>query len=109
MAVQIRDRAALKRLRKLLTTLDSGAARFPVTLYLCSEDQTAAFMEGSEREFLVATEEGRPVLKMSDREEAEAEWEQREMEVLNTVMRGLADNAQDAIGVVILPEPKRSA
>ena len=77
MAIQIKDRAELKRIRKLLTTLDKKSVSFPITLYR-AVNETAAFMEGSDRQFSVKTEGFKERSTMSDRPGGRDEWIRRE-------------------------------
>jgi len=77
MAIQIKDRAELKRITKLLRTLDSSKVSFPIMLYRAA-NETAAFMEGSDRQFSVKTEDFKQRFSMSDRPGAREEWTRRE-------------------------------
>lgn len=80
MRIEIKDRAELKRIRKLLTTLDNKTASFPIMLYR-AEDQTVAFIHGNmDREFSVTTEGTTQSFQFSDRSGARLEWIDKEFE-----------------------------
>lgn len=78
MALVIKDRAELKRFRKLLTMLDNKTVVFPLRIYR-GVIETAAFMESRpQREFLVKTQRGKQRFSMSDRAGARERWTKRE-------------------------------
>ena len=73
MAIEIKDMEELKRIKKLLTTLNNKTVRFPLTIYQ-HDKATAAFMDGCDRELLTTTEDGREAFRFSDREGAREAW-----------------------------------
>jgi len=86
MGILIKDRAALGRIRKLLTTLDNKTVSFPITLYR-GEGQTVAFMKGNcDREFSVKTEKGKQRFQMSDRPGAQSKWIAKEIRALKKLI-----------------------
>lgn len=89
MTIRIKDRAELKRLRKLLTNLDNKTVDYPLMIY-CAEDQTVAFMTGNgDREFSVKTEGKTQHFTMSDRKGARTEWVEAEVEDMKEKVEAL--------------------
>ncbi len=97
MTIIIKDRAELKRFRKLLMNLDNKTVCYPLMLY-CSEDQTVAFMTGKyDREFSVKTEGSKHHFSMSDRDGARVEWITREVEFIKLKVNALISKSEDRI------------
>lgn len=105
MAFVIFDREALKRLKRLLMTLDNRTLGFPITVYASDPDaEVAAFMEGSEREFLATTEKGKPQVKMSDDPKQRQKWEGRERAAADQAIAELSklvDKVSDPVQLII--------